>query len=157
VPNDILRRGGRGGNFIPPLVRDWLLKDNLLNDPLPPFFGRVSKERGDLWPPLMSRVKENMSKFPNEQVELSFVATSSKPIYPNMRHPRLHMIMVVVEGSSLMAILDQWIPSGLFFHKVPTLEESLSISTGLATWPLRLMIGKCIKKYQYDCQLEYFS
>ena len=23
--------------------------------------------------------------------------------------------------------------------------------------PLRLVLGKCIKKYQYDCQLEYFS
>ena len=94
-------------------MQDWLLKDNLVNDPLPPFFGRVSIKRGDLWPPPMSRVKENMFKFPNEQVELSFVATSSKPIYPNMRHPRLHMIMVVVEGSSLMTILDQWIPSML--------------------------------------------
>ena len=39
----------------------------------------------------------------------------------------------------------------------PSLEESLSISTGLATWPLRFMLGKCIKKYQYDCQLEYSS
>ena len=29
------------------------------------------------------------------------------------------------------------------FH---TLEESLSITTGIATWPLRLMLGKCIKK-----------
>ena len=23
--------------------------------------------------------------------------------------------------------------------------------------PLRLMLGKCINKYQYDCQLQYFS
>ena len=27
----------------------------------------------------------------------------------------------------------------------------------LRLWPLRLMLGKCITKYQYDCQLEYFS
>lgn len=59
----------------------------------------------------MSKVKEKMFKFPKEQVELSFVATSSKPIYPNNRHPRLHVIMVLVEGSSLVAILDQWMPS----------------------------------------------
>jgi hypothetical protein len=58
VPNDIrLGRGGQG-NFIPPLVWDWFLEGDLRSDPLPPFFGRVSKERGDLWPPPMSMVEK---------------------------------------------------------------------------------------------------
>lgn len=40
--------GGGGRNFIPPLVRDWLLKGSLLGDPLPPFFGRAREEGDDL-------------------------------------------------------------------------------------------------------------
>lgn len=50
--------GGGGGDFVMPLVRDCLLEVNLLIDPLPPFFGGVSKEGGNLSPPPMSRVKK---------------------------------------------------------------------------------------------------
>ena len=48
VLDDIPPGGGGGGNFIQLLVHDWLLKGNLLNNPLPPFFGQVSEEGGDL-------------------------------------------------------------------------------------------------------------
>ena len=74
VPYEIPPGGGGGGNFIPPLVLDWLLEDNLLSNPLPLFFGQVSEEGGDLWPPPTSRVKKKMIKFSKEQVELRFVA-----------------------------------------------------------------------------------
>jgi hypothetical protein len=48
VPDGNPLGGGGGGNFVPPLVHDWLLECYLLSDPLPPFFGRVSEEGGDL-------------------------------------------------------------------------------------------------------------
>jgi hypothetical protein len=50
-----------GGDFVMPLVRDCLLEVNLLIDPLPPFFGGVSKEGGNLSPPPMSRVKKKVN------------------------------------------------------------------------------------------------
>jgi hypothetical protein len=86
-------------------VHDWLLKDNLLSDPLPPYFGQVSTKRGDRWPPPTSGVKEKMIMFPKEQVELKFVATSSKPIYPNARRP-------TIECHWWWCILSVWFGKG---------------------------------------------
>ena len=73
-------RGGAGRNFIPPLVRDWLLEGNFFSNPFPPFIGQVSEEGGGFWPPPTSRVEKKMIMFPKEQVDVSFVETSSKPI-----------------------------------------------------------------------------
>jgi hypothetical protein len=42
MSNDIPLRGGGGGNFILPLMRDRLLKSHLLSDLLPPFFSQGS-------------------------------------------------------------------------------------------------------------------
>lgn len=39
VPDGIPPRGGGWGNFVLPLVWDWLLEGYLLSDSLPPFFG----------------------------------------------------------------------------------------------------------------------
>ena len=86
VPNGIPPGGGGGGNFIPPLVQDWLLQAYLLSDPLPPFFGRVSEEGGDLWPPLASGVESKLIEFPKKQIEPSFATTSSEPINPYAYH-----------------------------------------------------------------------
>jgi hypothetical protein len=38
-----------------------------------------------------------------------------------------------------------------------TLEESLSITTGRCDLAIVTHARKMHKKYQYDCQLEYFS
>jgi hypothetical protein len=64
VPNDIPLGGGGRGNSTPPLVRDWLLEGILLSNPLPPFFGRVSEEGGDLLRLPTSKFKEKLILFP---------------------------------------------------------------------------------------------
>ena len=77
------------GNLITPLVHNFHLEGCLLSNPLPPAFGQVSEERGDLWPSPTSRVKEKLIKFPKEQIKLTFVASSSKAIHPNTHHPTI--------------------------------------------------------------------
>ena len=76
-----------GGNFVPPLVRNWLLEAYLLSDPLPPFFGCVNEEGGELWPPPASRVKKKLIAFSKEYIELSFATTYGEPINPYAYHP----------------------------------------------------------------------
>ena len=98
VPDDIPLRGGGGGIFIPPFVRIWVLKGHFLSDPLPSFFSRVSKKKSNLWPPLTSKVKENLITFPKEQIELCFVASYGKAIHPNVRHPTLEGGVVVLHS-----------------------------------------------------------
>lgn len=82
VPYRIPHGGGGGGNFVQPLVRDCLLEVNLLIDPHPPFFGGVSEEGGNFWPPPTSRVKKRLIEFPKQHIELSFATIFSEPIKP---------------------------------------------------------------------------
>jgi hypothetical protein len=89
MPNDIPLGGGGWRDFIPPFVWNWLLEGNLLSNPFPYFFGRISKEGGKLWPPPTSMVIEKLIKFLIEQVEFSFVAP----------HVRLSTLSCVIQPS----------------------------------------------------------
>ena len=60
----------------------------------------------------------------------------------------------VVEGGDwwvVMGVGQEW--SVHSFHQ----KKTCPYQPAVATWPLRLMLGKCKNKYRYDCQLEYFS
>lgn len=76
MPSDIPLEGGGRGDIIPPLMQSQLLKGHFLSDPLPSFSGSASNKRGNLWPPRTSKVKEELIKFPKEQIESSFIACS---------------------------------------------------------------------------------
>lgn len=99
MPSDIPLEGGGRGDIIPPLMQSQLLKGHFLSDPLPSFFSRVSKKNlSNLWPPLTSKVKENLITFPKKQIELCFVASYGKAIHPNVRHPTLEGGVVVLHS-----------------------------------------------------------
>ena len=87
VPNDIPSRWSGWGNFIMPLMWNWLLKDLLRSNPLPPHLVRVSKERSNLQPPPTCRIKEELIKFPKEQVELGLATSTCHSIHPNTQTP----------------------------------------------------------------------
>ena len=70
-------------------VLNWLLEGNLFSNPISPFFGGVSKEGVNLLSPPTSRVKKKLIKFPIQQVEFGFTASSCEAIHPNALHPTL--------------------------------------------------------------------
>jgi hypothetical protein len=105
VLDDIPLGEGGGGDFITPLEHNWHLEGCLLSNALPPFFGRISEEGGNLSPPPTSKVKEKLIKFPKEQIELTFVASYGKDSLPNMHHP-------TIESRWWWCILNVWFNLG---------------------------------------------